>query len=59
MGELARCDEAWVILCPGKSRGSIENYVLMHIWGEGLIVIKQEILVDAGERKNVKECQIT
>ncbi|MDI6655098.1 MAG: hypothetical protein QME59_04355 [Candidatus Hydrothermarchaeota archaeon] len=54
MREFARRDEAQVILCPGKSRGSIENYVLMHVWGEGLIVIKQEILVDAGEGKNAK-----
>ncbi|MBI5253212.1 MAG: hypothetical protein HY930_02270 [Euryarchaeota archaeon] len=47
MGELIhRSNEARVIIRPSKS-GSIENYVLIPIEGEGLVAIKQEILVDA------------
>lgn len=47
MGELAlRSSETRIVLCPSKS-GSIENYVLIPIEGEGLVAIKQEILVNA------------
>ena len=41
-----RFGETRIVFCPGKS-GSIENYVLIPIEGEGLIAIKQEIAVDA------------
>ncbi len=47
MGEcIHRSNEARIILCPSKS-GSIENYVLIPVEGDGLVVIKQEIVVNA------------
>lgn len=49
MGELIhRPTETRIVFCPGKS-GSIENYVLIPIEGEGIVAIKQEIAVDVKE----------